>query len=391
VIDGDGVAGGAIVTNVNNVIIGRSTANSSITLANGAQMFVNGQVQIGNVYYGGLVGTNNSIRIMGGTSDSLFYGSANSFYVGFGERAGATYNQVYVGTGGVLSNVGYNAANRNLDFVVGHVQDLQNGAYIAYSNQLVVADGGKAFLLGNLAVGYSSAAREANSNAVLIANGGLVNVPGALSIGYANVVNATNNSNSVTISNGGQFFTGADSMIGRAAVTGAGTVANNNTAWVNGANSLWNLGNKNLFVGSATGTGQAIGNVLSVTAGGMATNISALIVSANNTLSLGAGGQIYAGAATIPGTMAVGLDKNATPVSGNLAVAGSLNVSSATLDVSLTGTPTGTYVIASYDSLTGSFAATNGLPATYKLEMDYKGQKQIAIVYSATGTVISFQ
>jgi len=377
-IDGAGVAGSAVVTNINTLYIGRTTLNSSMVMTNGAQMFVNGQVRMGNPYYDMAAG-NNSIVIVGGDADSIFYGNNQPVYLGYGERTGSSYNKLYVGNGGVLTNAG--------DVYVGDIRDSQNGDNPSHSNQLMVNDGGKAYLRSNIYVGYCQiASRRANSNSVLIANSGLVDVPSALIVGSPNLDGAVGSFNSTTITNGGRLFTGANSYIGRA--EGNTRVANNNTAWVNGANSLWNLGNKNLFVGSATGTGQAMGNVFSVTAGGMATNMSALIVSAANTLSLGAGGQIYAGAATISGTLAVGLDKNATPVSGNLAVAGNLNVNSATLDVSLSGTPTTPCVIASYDSLTGSFAATNGLPATYKLEMDYKGQKQIAIVYSAAGTLI---
>jgi hypothetical protein len=120
------------------------------------------------------------------------------------------------------------------------------------------------------------------------------------------------------------------------------------------------------------------------------TNISALIVSGTNTLSLGAGGLIYAGVVTNSGTMAVRLDKNVTPACGRLAVNGNLNLSNARLDVSIIGTPTEPCVIASYGSRTGSFAATNGLSDKYRLEMNYKGN-QIAIVYAAAGTLISFQ
>ncbi len=395
-VDGAGVYGGAVVTNVNGAFssTAANAANysadySSIVVTNGGYFFNKGLTAIGNNYYGPH-GSYDSIIIMGGVANSMYYGSSNAFIVGDGIRPGAHDNLVYVGTGGVLTNVGYNAGDRYVDFVVGYGHNTTAGIAL-YRNQLVVTDGGKVFTLGNLTVGYSvsTSAFSVLSNSVLIANGGLVNAPGALNIGLNASAVAPVSFNSLTITTGGQFVTsGAPNYVGRA--NGNGTVANNNSAWIGGANSLWNLGGQHLFVGSTTGTGQAIGNALSVSAGGVATNVSALIVSAANTLELGPGGQIYAGAVTNSGTMAVGLDKNVTPSSGLLTVTGNLNVNNAALDVSISGTPSGVNVIASYGSLTGSFAATNGLSDKYKLEMNYKGQNQVAIVYSATGTVISF-
>lgn len=394
VIDGAGVAGSAVVTNINilqwGTASGFSTANTSILLTNGAQMYVNGDVRLGSTYYSSSA-INNSIRIVGGAVDSTFYGkSGGAFYVGYGDRPNSSYNQVVVGSGGVLTNVGYHASNPENDFVIGWA-NTGSGSGTAYSNQLVVADGGRVFALRNLTVGWASGNDSyTRSNALLIANGGLVSAPGALYLG----VSATGTGltlggfNGLTITSGGQLYTGANSIIGYAKANGQINISN--TAWVSGANSLWNLGGKNLLVGSATGTGVATGNVLRVSSSGVATNISALIVSANNRLELGAGGQIYAGAVTNAGTLAVGLDKNVTPVSGRMDVTGNLNVNNARLDVSISGTPSGFHVIASYGSLTGTFAATNGLPDTYKLEMNYKGQNQVAIVYSATATLISF-
>lgn len=400
-VDGAGVYGGAVVTNVNQAFstvpnggTGHNTAPyCSIVLTNGGHFFNKGSLTIGNNYYNtaGRGGNDDSLIIVGGAANSMYYGSSSAVVVGDGVRGNTINNQIFVGAGGVLTNAGYNAGDRYVDFVVGHARESQSPFNAISNNRLVVTDGGQVFPLGNITVGYNanSSVYGAANNAVLIANGGLVRAPGALNIGVSASGTGLVSYNGLTIATGGQLFISADSTIGRAAANG--TVAINNSASISGANSFWNLGNKNLFVGSKTGTGVATGNVLRASAGGMATNINALIVSAANTLSLGSGGQIYANAVTNSGTLAAGLDKNATPVSGNLAVAGNLNVSSAALDVSLTGTPTGTYVIASYGSLTGSFAATNGLPGTYKLEMNYKGQKQIAIVYSAAGTIIQFQ
>jgi autotransporter-associated beta strand protein len=387
-IDGAGVAGSAVVTNLSNLWLGRCTSNSGIMLTNGASMFIKGTLYMGSSYYGG--GTNNNIVIMGGAADSTFYGSSSIFCVGYGERPNANYNSVFVGAGGVLTNVGYNSGNREVDFVVGY-GTTGTGAGSGNNNRLVVADGGRVNTLGNLTVGYGTGAGSfASANSVLISNGGLVSVPGGLYVG----ANQTSSSpgmgyNSLTVTNGGQLYSLAASYIGRA--NGNGLTNFNNTALISGANSFWKLGGNNLFVGFTTGTGVATGNMIRVTAGGVATNISVLTVKAANTLSLGAGGLIVAGAVTNSGTFAVGLDGSATPACGRLTVTGNLNLNNTTLDITIGATATEPSVIASYGTLTGAFSVTNGLSDKYRLEMNYKNLNQIAIVYTAAGTLIQFK
>jgi autotransporter-associated beta strand protein len=346
-IDGAGYAGSARVTGVGNLIWGMSYVDSTITLTNGGQMTVNGEIRTGSSYYSRT--GNSDILIGGGTATSTFTGNNQAFYVGYGERPGSKNNDVTVSSGGVLSGIG--------NMSVGHTANTAD-TEPSTANKLTVTGTGTASMTG-ISVGHSTVAVAANANVVVVSNGGTLTTSGA-------------------------------NYIGRATVSGAN--ANANTATVTGTGSSWNAGNQTVYVGY-TGNAGAVstGNVFTVNGGGVVTNINLLTVKAANTLSLGAGGQIYAGAVTNAGTLAVGLDKNAMPACGNLAVTGNLNVNNATLDVSLTGTPTAPCVIASYGSLTGSFAATNGLPGTYKLEMNYKGQKQIAIVYSAAGTIIQFQ
>jgi len=391
-IDGAGVAGSAVVTNVGNLLQGRSSHNSSILLTNGARMFVNGQVQMGSPYYDSYgVPQNNSITIMGGAANSIFCGSSNCFYVGYDDRPGVVRNSVIVGAGGVMTNVGYNSGNRNIDFVVG-----KNSPYGAsytqtsYSNQLVVTDGGQAFLLGNLSLGYIDGYVVSCSNTLLIANGGLVNVPGALNVGWANAASAMGTFNNVTITNGGQFFTGADSYIGRAAVNSSTSI--NNTATIagvlNGTNATWNLGGKILSIGPAVSGATAISNSLTVGPGGVVTNMAILMVKATNSLTLGVGGQIFANTVTNLGAMAVGIDNTMTPTSGRLVVAGRLDVSGIPLNVNVKGSGLGIHIIATYGTLIGQFSTTNGLPPSGNVKYGYNGN-QIAVLVPGQGTVIA--
>jgi hypothetical protein len=178
-------------------------------------------------------------------------------------------------------------------------------------------------------------------NSVLIANGGLVRVPGAFNIGVSASSLALVGFNSLTITNGAQLFTGGGTnYIGQA--NGNGLTNFNNRAWIGGANALWDFGGKNLYVGSASGTGQSTGNVLTVSTGGVVTNLATLVagwgVSSNNQVVMD-GGIIYASslvvsnAGTIRGTgivvAAVSVSRNSTLSPG--ASVGTLTVSSLTL------------------------------------------------------------
>lgn len=76
-----------------------------------------------------------------------------------------------------------------------------------------------------------------------------------------------------------------------------------------------------------------------------------------------------------------------------LAVRDTLDITGATLTLNVSAPRTaGTYVIASYGSLTGSFAATNGLPGGCSLNYSYNGTNiAVTIVSDTQGTVYSFR
>jgi len=349
-IDGDGVAGSAVMTNVNIVTWGRTAEKSTILLTDGGQMYVNDEMRLGNPYYSS--NGNANMTIGGGTATSTFTGNTSKdFYIGYGERRGAYNNIVTVSSNGVLTNI--------RDMFVGHVSNTQNnGALAARANRLTVTGTGIASM-ASLSVGYAQVAYEANSNVVEVTNGGQLSTT-----------------------------TGAN-YIGRAGVSGAQGQANGNTVTITGTASTWNAGNKPVYVGYAV-TGAASGaNVLTASSGGVVTNVNALIVKAANTLSLGAGGAIYASAVTNSGTLAVTIDGSASPACGRLNVTGDLNLSSTTLDVTALANPGAPCVIVSCGgTLSGTFAAINGLPSNYNLE--YVGN-QVVIKYAPAGTLIQFK
>jgi T5SS/PEP-CTERM-associated repeat protein len=352
-IDGAGYAGSARVINVNNLIWGKTLSNASITLTNGGQMNVTGEIRLGNTYYNTL--GNSDIIIGGGTAISTLTGNNGALYIGHstgsGERNKVVDNDVTVISNGVLTGIG--------------------SVYVGM-------------------VGYGTTLGTSTNNKLTVVGTGTASV-GSITIGNSTVGVDAANANVVQVTNGGTLTTSSGpNYIGRATVAGAN--ANANMATVTGTGSIWNAGNKPVYVGNAgNATAISTGNVLIASTGGVVTNISALIISATNTLQLGAGGLIAAVAVTNSGTLAVGLDGSATPSCGRLAVSGNLNLNNTTLDITVGVTATEPCVIASYGSLTGGFAVTNGLLDSYRLEMNYKGENKIALVYIASGSFIQLK
>ncbi len=236
VIDGDGVAGSAIVTNVNNLFWGRTANNSTLTVTDGGQMSVNGEVRIGNPYYNTTGGAN--ITIGGGTATSTFSGDGgDDFYIGYGERRGASNNIVTVTTNGVLTNV--------RDMYVGHVNNAQNnGAPPASGNTLTVTSTGTASMR-SVSVGYAQNGYDANANVVQVTNGGTLSTTGTSYVGRANTT---------------------------------GSQSNGNTLTVTGTGSSWNAGNQTVYVGFANASGESNNNILTVGTGASVTNVNALTV-----------------------------------------------------------------------------------------------------------------
>gem|GEM_PF-2546495 len=452
-IDGAGVEGGAVLTNVNGVT---QAGSSSINLTNGGKIFSTGNI---------LVGSSASY-----ITNTLVSGVVNSFWdagggtLSIGDNASASYNQLVVGAGAVMTNLNTISLG-----------NMRSGGSTFNGNSLVVTNGGKVFASGTMYVGNlpnvsGGNTGTANSNTVVITDGGIVNLGGGVILGWDVYIGpSTLIGNSVTINSGGQLFSVGNNIIGNA-IAGASTMVGNNvtitgTNASTGAASLWNLGGGNLNVGNASvagstvsnnfltvsaggvltnaglitvgyrtagysgynsltlinasvfstgltignassnntvmvssnstwnlgggnitnGIGAVTGNVLTVSAS-VLTNINALVVSpgtaSSNSVVLSAGGQIYAGSATITNNnfLTVGIDDTVSPASGYLAASGVLNISNSILTIVTNGAPSNAvYVIASYGMLAGSFGATNGLPSGWIFSTNYQGNK-IALI-----------
>jgi len=410
-IDGAGVASGAVVTNVAQMQVGYSSggsAGNSVVLTNGARLFSTNTISVG-FHNGDSTGTssNNTLTIIGGAASSVLNAGGVGLQVGAsgtlnnGNTPTIINNQVLICTGGILTNVG--------QVFVGYAAPptYGNTAFNVSNNQITVTSGGRLSSIGNSYIGYStggggSSTPNVSSNSVTITGANsLWNLGGAaLYVGNSARASATVASNSLTVSSGGILTNAGLISVGsvsagiakfntltvnNASVSSVGlvigNVSSNNTVTVSG-NSTWNLGG-----GSITnGIGASTGNVLTVSAS-VLTNVNALLVSSgvanSNSVVLSAGGRIYASSATITNNnfLTVGVDDAATPGCGHLAVSGTLNISNTTLNIVTNGAPASpVYVIGSYGTLAGSFAATNGLPSGWVLNTNYAGLKQIALV-----------
>jgi autotransporter-associated beta strand protein len=126
------------------------------------------------------------------------------------------------------------------------------------------------------------------------------------------------------------------------------------------------------------------------TLAGTGTVNHALVVPASGTIAPGdaTGTLTVSGAGnncTINGSLAITLDDGESPEHSSLAVDNTLDISAATLDLTIAGSPfTLPYVIATCGSLTGPFAATNGLTGDYAIRYVYSGSPRVEIVQAPT-------
>jgi fibronectin-binding autotransporter adhesin len=92
---------------------------------------------------------------------------------------------------------------------------------------------------------------------------------------------------------------------------------------------------------------------------------------------------------TIKGTLAITVDGSQSPAVSTLAVdpARTLTISNATLNVSVAGSPGGSLVIATYGTLAGEFAVTNGLEDGWSIDYAHDGGTGIALLSPPAGSV----
>jgi len=186
-----------------------------------------------------------------------------------------------------------------------------------------------------------------------------LNSGGALAVGFNSVnstFNGTVSGNGVLDKTGGGTFTLAGQSPGYTgtAIAAGGTLQVNGV--LNPAGSAVNV----TALGTLGGRGEV--GAINVTAAG-------------GTIAPGGSplGVLTSGAANLSsGILAMGIDDAEGQMSDEISTSQNLNITGATLNVSVTGTPTqNAYILGTYGSLTGTFAAVTGVPAGYSLNYAY--------------------
>ena len=322
----------------------------------------NNRVYVGNA---GWVNAPNGTLTLTGTSDVVI-----------GANAGAHDNKIYVDAGSAFS------APKNI--VVG-----QSGSW----NYFEVA-GGSTATSGGARIGVDA---DAGFNAAAVA-GGSWTMNGAVRVGDAG-------------SDNGFYIVGGTATLtepGKNFYVGYNKSASRNILWLDGPTAKLEVkatGADVVISGNAAGSGaNATGNVAVVF--GATIDATRVLV--------GDGGSLVGIAGTITGNVLVGSGGVIAPgfkdylAIGSLAIGGNLDLSQlggGSVDIDLAGneadmitvggildatnatlhfdfgTPVtyGTYVIASYGSLVGTFATVEGLPAIWTLDYNYLGLNQIVV------------
>jgi hypothetical protein len=199
----------------------------------------------------------------------------------------------------------------------------------------------------------------------------------SITVGYAQNAGIVSdleeaNANVVEVTSGGTLTTSAVSYIGRTANAGF-TESNANTLTVTGTGSSWDAGGQDVFVGFANNaTATSNGNILTVSSGGVLTNVNTLTVGSgagtttgnqlvvNGILSAStvtvSNGNTLSGSGTINGAITIdgALSPGTSP--GQMTVAGSLGLGATSNTLMELG---GTALGIGYDNITlDTFATT---------------------------------
>ncbi len=357
------------VTTGNSVTWNNPTLSGSGTYAKTGS----GVLTISNVntYTGGTTVDEGTLSIAGSGGNGRIRGAltvnANGTVVTTGDGTGLGYNNqitALVINGGLLKTAGADC----------HIWNITGG--VSMTGGELQTNGGVGSPTGNsFQWNRTSLATNASANTAVLS--GRINLRG--DSGYANwpvtVADGTAAADllvsaAITNSNGAVAITKSGSgtmvMSGSNTYTGATTV-NAGTLAVNGSlasSSAVSVGGTSATgTPTLTGTGTVNGSVaIQAASGGAAGTL--------NPGAVGTTGQLATGPTTLNGRLAIEINGTGCD---RLNVAGNLNITTATLDLSVLpgGIAQQEYVIASFGSLTGTqFASVTGLPVGYKVTYD---------------------
>lgn len=374
-----------------------------------------GTISAGTTYFGKGASSVATINISGGT----YTGSGNS-YVAFQPNSAGTITQTggtvnigndggenFIGARGtgiwnqsagtvntrgwtVIGRYADAGANGTLSVTGGTFNQLTNNRHIIVGEEnvgvlnisgtgTVNAVGDNGVVVGNsaatgngtinLSTGGTLVTRSiqegAGGSSTVNFNGGTLRAQaaGVNAVFMQNLDSAVIKTSGVTIDSNGNSLV-VNQILSDDATTGVLTKTGAGALLLNGVNTYH--GNTQVTAGSLGGTGTILG---------------AVSVSAGANINPGAtAGTLTVGSVTFAATAS--LVSDIAPAQDSLAVTGNLNLTNAALV--LNGTPTDlVYVIASYGTLTGTFATTPVLPAGYSIDYAYLGNN-IAIKRAAS-------
>jgi len=272
--------GNFVWTITNQLRIGTGNSSATVYIAGGTIDFSNGAA-------------NDQLRIGdGGDGTTTCMGA---LFITNGLVRGTTVN-IGSSTNGVGKLVVYGSGVYTNDrFGVDGTITVGNGSYVG-SNQIIVTNGGKMFMSGELRVG----ATGQSNNLVLVSDPTSFLSVGGI-VGGVRVGSGSTRGNMLIVSNGAKLFTSNGGTIG-----GNGNNAFN-TGIVVGAGSAWlpqtggGTGNVNITIGTNTGGGT--NNTLIVYDGGSITENGTLLIgnggtSPSNSFHMGGTGLMSTGTAT---------------------------------------------------------------------------------------------
>ena len=348
--------GSLTTTGLGGSVVGGNAANSVITV-----------LTAGSVTFDGMLGG------LGTNENNLGFTKSGNGTVTLSNTASTFVGQITVNAGTLAVT---KLANNNAASSIGsHGFTIRLGATSGSTGTLSYtgttdASTNKQIQIGNVTAGTNG-------------NGSVVNnsVSGKLTFTGTNFNTAWADITAARALTLGGSYTGAANEI-------TGVIQDNDTATggtislTKTGDSTWQLSGANTYTGASTIT---TGTLKLASTGSIATSTSVTIGAPGNLDTTAKATYTISGAQPL----ALGIDATGSGSSGKIVAAG-LNISSAVVTYNITGTPDDpVYVLATYTSLTGTFATVPAPPTGYTLDYAYQGNK-IALVLPASNNYASW-
>jgi autotransporter-associated beta strand protein len=254
----------------------------------------------------------------------------------------------------------------------------------------VSASGGKVIAGHNNALGSGTVALAGQAAVLELAEG--------ITVANAMTVSASGNPKTIVLQSGATSATYAGNIVNSEDV-GSNfdlSASTGGTLTISGiiSSGISTAGLETVGAGTVTLTGANTYTGGTTVTTGTLTLAATGSIATSSSVAVGAAGSLDTSAQaayTIPGTqpLAFGINATGSGSSGKIVAAG-LNISSAVVTYNITGTPDDSvYVLATYTSLTGTFASVPAPPAGYTLDYAYQGNK-IALVLPASNNYASW-